>query len=74
MPKRHPEAVAKGNAFQSLAGVGLAGSIYGGALWAVLWFVRSAEIAEWDAPYWKCAVITLAINALRLYDRKVFTD
>lgn len=74
MPK-HPEVdkEPRPSLLLSLGGIGIAGSVYGGVLWVVLWFIRSADIAEWDAPYWKCAVTSLAVNALRLYDKKVFT-
>lgn len=69
----HPEVKKSPSLFVALAGAGVAGSVYGGVLWVVLWFVRSAGIADWNADYWKCAVTTLAVNALRLYDRKVFS-
>lgn len=73
MPK-HPELDKdpKPNLLIALAGVGIAGFVYGSVLWVVLWFIRSANIADWDATYWKCSVTTLAVNALRLYDRRVF--
>jgi hypothetical protein len=71
---RHPEVKKepRPSLLIALGGVGIAGSFYGSILWVVLWFVRSADIAEWNAPYWKCAMTALAVNALRLYDKKVF--
>lgn len=75
MPK-HPEVEKpqKPDLRLVLAGVGVAGFVYGSILWVVLWFIRSANIADWDATYWKCSVTTLAVNALRLYDRRVFSQ
>jgi hypothetical protein len=72
---KHPEVdkEPKPSLLVALAGVGIAGFCYGSILWVVLWFIRSADIADWNAPYWKCAVTTLAVNALRLYDRRVFS-
>ena len=75
MPK-HPEITnsPKPAFLVTLAGAGLAGSIYGGVLWVVLWYLQSSDITDWNAPYWKCAVTSLAVNALRIYDKKVFSD
>ncbi len=74
--RSHPEVPKepKPNLLLSLAGVGIAGFVYGSVLWVVLWFVRSSDIADWNATYWKCSVTTLAVNALRLYDRRVFNN
>jgi hypothetical protein len=71
---RHPELnkEPKPKLLLSLAGVGIAGFAYGSVLWIVLWFVRSSDIADWNATYWKCSVTALTVNALRLYDRRVF--
>lgn len=74
MPK-HPEVdtAPKPDLLIVLAGVGIAGFAYGSVLWVVLWFIRSSDIAEWNTPYWKCSLTALAINALRLYDKRVFS-